>query len=79
MKNPETLFRGFCVSAYKNRAVEQQTRDVQAPTRNVRNDSAGTTLSTNNIPQQSSTVKESGAPILQRVEAVWLEHRIRRG
>ncbi len=55
-------------SVYKNKAVEQQVRDVQAPTRNARNAPPGTTLSNPNIPQSSRAVKESGSAVLQRVE-----------
>lgn len=44
------------VSAYKTKATERQTSDVQAPTRNVRNASAGDALSDYSITQKGNVV-----------------------
>ena len=47
------------VSAYKNKAVEQQTVDVQAPTSNVRNASPDTAFIDNSISQDNTVVNRN--------------------
>jgi len=57
---PDTKKRQLpIISAYKNKAAEQQTRDVHAPTRNVRNDSADATFVDSTLPQTKADVNKN--------------------
>lgn len=49
------------VSAYKNKATEQQTENVQALSSNVRNDSVDTEVSNNNVSQTKQIVNDKAS------------------
>lgn len=73
---PDTKKRQLpIISAYKNKAAEQQTRDVHAPTRNVRNDSADATFVDSTLSQTKADVNKNVRKNEQIYSDIGIEQR----